>query len=175
MNGPGVLNLLVAKGADTLGYFPYNQSDTTTLPSPESFARAAHFKAASWYTIPVTAQDYKTAIAAGNIVSIGLQVLPDFDKLDNANNTVFDDPAGASRGAHAVALIGYDDAKAAFRLINSWGTGWGQGGYGWMAYGLVNNKAVGTEAGYVMVDGANVPGFPDSTFSSAASSQVLLL
>jgi hypothetical protein len=31
-------------------------------------------------------------------------------------------------------LVGYDDAKRAFRLINSWGRSWGADGYGWIDY-----------------------------------------
>ncbi len=41
---------------------------------------------------------------------------------------------------HAMCVVGYDDAmilgnsKGAFKLINSWGSGWGDGGYFWMSY-----------------------------------------
>lgn len=38
--------------------------------------------------------------------------------------------------AHACAVIGYDDSKNAFKIINSFGTEWGDGGYGWIDYRL---------------------------------------
>jgi len=37
-------------------------------------------------------------------------------------------------GGHATCLIGYDDAKEAFLLRNSWGTKFGNGGYVWFPY-----------------------------------------
>jgi len=39
---------------------------------------------------------------------------------------------------HAVLLVGWDDTKGAFLIKNSWSTGWGDGGYGWIRYGTNN-------------------------------------
>lgn len=40
------------------------------------------------------------------------------------------------RGNHAMCVIAYDDNKygGAFLIQNSWGTGWGNGGYTWFTY-----------------------------------------
>lgn len=38
-------------------------------------------------------------------------------------------------GYHCIGIVGYDDAQQAWLLRNSWGTGWGMGGYCWIAYG----------------------------------------
>lgn len=46
---------------------------------------------------------------------------------------------------HAVVLCGWDDAKGAWLLKNSWGTGWGEDGFMWITYGC--NK-VGEGANY---------------------------
>ncbi len=35
---------------------------------------------------------------------------------------------------HEIQLVGWDDAKGAWLLKNSWGTGWGIGGYMWITY-----------------------------------------
>ena len=52
-------------------------------------------------------------------------------------------------GGHAVVAIGYDDEVAienalcdvptegALLVRNSWGTDWGEGGYGWLPYDYV--------------------------------------
>ena len=38
---------------------------------------------------------------------------------------------------HGVVIVGYDDARngGSWHWKNSWGTGWGEAGYGWMKYG----------------------------------------
>lgn len=41
---------------------------------------------------------------------------------------------GEARGAHAIAIVGYDDTRQAFHIRNSWGVKWGQGGYAWLPY-----------------------------------------
>jgi C1A family cysteine protease len=37
-------------------------------------------------------------------------------------------------GSHAMVAVGFDDDRKAFRIQNSWGRGWGDGGYGWFGY-----------------------------------------
>ena len=39
---------------------------------------------------------------------------------------------------HAVLLIGWDDAKQAWLIKNSWGEDWGEKGFGWIKYGSNN-------------------------------------
>ena len=43
--------------------------------------------------------------------------------------------SGALAGGHCVAIIGYDDAQSCWICKNSWGPGWGDGGFFRIAYG----------------------------------------
>lgn len=54
---------------------------------------------------------------------------------------------------HGVTLVGWDDSKKAWRIKNSWGTGWGESGFMWIAYG--SNK-IGYAASWVQA-GPGVP------------------
>lgn len=47
---------------------------------------------------------------------------------------------------HAIILMGWGDSKGAWRLKNSWGTGWGESGFMWIKYGV---SRVGYAANYV--------------------------
>jgi hypothetical protein len=38
-------------------------------------------------------------------------------------------------GGHCIAVIGYSDELGAWKIRNSWGTGWGEKGYCWIKYG----------------------------------------
>jgi cathepsin L len=39
---------------------------------------------------------------------------------------------------HAIIIVGWDDTKGAWLIRNSWGAGWGFGGYGWVSYSTNN-------------------------------------
>lgn len=149
------MNLVASKGVDSIGAFPYVDGDFTTQPNAVSMRRAARFPAQSWYTLAVSETEIKKVLAGGNTVVIAVEVLPDFDQLNSTTNTVYDSDTGNSRGRHALAVIGYDNSRSAFRFINSWGTGFGDQGYGWLAYSFINNVKLVLDA-YVMVDAANL-------------------
>jgi len=148
------LNLVVSKGADTMTSFPYVNGDYVTQPTAASFEHAAHFLAKSWSTLPISESSFKSVLAAHNIVIVAFDVLPDYMSLNATTNTVYDDDAGGSLGGHVNALIGYDDSLQAFRFINSWGTNWGDAGYGWLAYSMITSAKLNLNA-YVLVDGPN--------------------
>jgi inhibitor of cysteine peptidase len=53
---------------------------------------------------------------------------------------------------HAVVLVGWDDSRGsrgAWRLRNSWGSMWGEGGYMWIGYGV---SGIGQWINYVRYD-----------------------
>ncbi len=37
-------------------------------------------------------------------------------------------------GSHAVCILGYNDHKGMFKFVNSWGTSWGDKGFGYFSY-----------------------------------------
>ncbi len=41
-------------------------------------------------------------------------------------------PGGANLGGHAQVICGYHGASDAFRVLNSWSAGWGDGGFAWI-------------------------------------------
>lgn len=55
---------------------------------------------------------------------------------------------------HAIVVIGYDDEKygGAFEIINSWGPGWGVGGFGWIRYSDFNYFCL---YGFELIDDIN--------------------
>lgn len=55
---------------------------------------------------------------------------------------------------HTVLLIGWDDDKQAWLVKNSWGTGWGEGGFAWIKYAT---GGIGKFVGWVDAD----PGLAD--------------
>ena len=78
-----------------------------------------------------------TAIAAKNhLTNVGpitgcLSVFNDFFSYAGG---VYHHVSGALAGGHCVLVIGYSEAEQCWIIKNSWGTGWGIGGFGKIAY-----------------------------------------
>ena len=53
--------------------------------------------------------------------------------------------AGTS-ASHAITIVGWDNSKHAWKVVNSWGTSWGDAGYSWIDYDLL--PIVGSYYGY---------------------------
>lgn len=55
-------------------------------------------------------------------------------------NGVIKDPADGEKvyGGHAICAVGYDDERKLIKFKNSWGTNWGQNGYGYISYNYFN-------------------------------------
>ena len=131
-------NVLIEQGVSSWALMPYDPSDNRSQPSAAARAEAADYKIADWGAVQRTThavfvQEVKRHLAAGDPVLIGVPVYPDFYFISESN-PVYDDASGAVSGAHAIVIVGYDDARSAFKIINSWGTDWGIGGYGWIDY-----------------------------------------
>jgi|GEM_PF-1339687 hypothetical protein len=93
-----------------------------------------------------TIQGLKTALMKKHPILIGIPVYPSFMTRTVARTGEMPMPFRGEEpaGGHAVAMVGYDDAKEAFLVRNSWGTDWAQKGYFWMPYAFFKP----THAGY---------------------------
>lgn len=131
---PDALNLVQRSGAAPLSDFPYNPQACSAMPSAGVRQRARHFAIADWRRVDTRDQlEVKAYVAAGIPVIIGMLVDASFMRL--LGPVTYDQYSGNSLGGHAMLVVGYDDSRGAFRVINSWGTGWGDGGFGWISYG----------------------------------------
>ena len=77
---------------------------------------------------------------------------------------VFTD-TGAGTVNHAITLIGWDDARGAWLLRNSWGPDWGMDGHMWIKYGA---NDVGNSAAWAIVEGHEGKGGGNKKFKKRA-------
>ena len=147
------LDLAVSKGIATLETMPYSDTDYLTQPSATALAEGATFKADSWYRVNDTSQ-IKAALVNRKPVVAGIQVYPQLMEL-SGSNSVYNTATGQNQGGHAVTIVGYDDERygGAFKVINSWSSNWGDGGYFWMPYSFAAQDIL--SQAYVLVDGEN--------------------
>jgi C1A family cysteine protease len=78
----------------------------------------------------------KKSLSEGKPVIIGMNTPDSFMKLKGKNLWKPLESPAVNWGGHAMCVVGYDDnfAGGAFELQNSWGTDWGDRGYGWVSY-----------------------------------------
>jgi hypothetical protein len=132
---PDALDLLKAKGAAPLGLMPYSQNDFTSLPNSDATNAASRYRIAFWRQINVNDTiDIKSQLNAGYPVVIGATIDEGFDR--GGKGFVWNHISGKQLGGHAMVIVGYDDDRGAFRVQNSWGRDWGDGGYYWLDYGF---------------------------------------
>ena len=147
------LNLAVQKGVSTLATMPYSDNDYLSQPSTAALSEASWYKASGWSRINDTTQ-IKAALINRKPVVCGIDVYEPLMFLSGVNS-VYNTISGQSLGGHAVTIAGYDDDKfgGSFKVINSWGTNWGDNGYFWLPYSFAS-QGIMKEA-YVLEDAEN--------------------
>ena len=112
----------------------YKISDANVLFAAKGMLVDDKFVMSAEQIIEVT----KKALTEGSPVSIGFLLPKSFFSIRTAIWSP--DPSEAfsdwQHNKHAMCVIGYDDniAGGAFRVLNSWGTAWGDGGMVWIKY-----------------------------------------
>ncbi|MEZ0540204.1 C1 family peptidase [Fibrella arboris] len=79
----------------------------------------------------------KKALAEGAPVVVGMVIPPSFYRAGRSwKPTPADNPQDKQLPGHALCLIGYDDNRlgGAFRVVNSFGKAWADGGFCWIGY-----------------------------------------
>ena len=139
-------------------YYPYNIADLDKEPSAFCYAFAQSYQAISYYRLdpPGTTRSnlltqIKTYLANGLPSMFVFTVYSSISQA-NTNGGKIPYPTRGERveGGHAIDAVGYDDnlkikntnpggieTTGALLIRNSWGTGWGSAGYGWLPYKYV--------------------------------------
>ena len=127
------LNLVRRDGAATLDLSPYDAARCSAKPSDAVVQASRPFAIADWRRVNALDDlEIKTQIASGFPVLIGMDVDDAFERL--RGDRTYERFVGPSLGGHAMVVVGYNDQKAAFKVINSWGKNWGTSGFGWISY-----------------------------------------
>lgn len=124
-------------GVATLKDFSYTDSSCELMPDAAVRQSAKPFAIADWRRVNVQDPvEVKSQLAAGFPVVIGMMVDDGFMKL---SREIYSERSGRALGGHALVVVGYDDNFQAYKVINSWGTDWGDNGYGRISYSVFSN------------------------------------
>ncbi|MFX0046163.1 MAG: C1 family peptidase [Candidatus Hermodarchaeota archaeon] len=144
-------------------YWPYTDAKPAFDNEPPSFVYsvADNYEAIKYFchdplganlTGSTVLASVKKYLAAGVPSMFGFWGFPSFGSCDTKGGIPYPCPGEKAQWGHAIVAIGYDDGKkikntkcnktttGALLIRNSWGTTWGDKGYGWLPYDYVVNK-----------------------------------
>jgi hypothetical protein len=131
-----------AEGSILSSTFDQFKNDCTSLPTERDSLEAIPNRIKDFMTLfgtkeaaAVKLEKVRLSLAQEKPVVIGMLLRKNFQYCKAAHpywtpelgDTTF-------MGAHAMVVIGYDDGKQAFEILNSWGDQWGNGGFIWVKY-----------------------------------------
>jgi C1A family cysteine protease len=156
------IGAMVLFGIPPEEYWPYTDKPGA---GPEGFDReppaflyafGASFKPILYYKLDTPGsskaqvlESIKTHLAGKFPSVFGFTVYNSLEQAEDTGMIPFPCGKDSVLGGHAIVAVGYDDTmkiknsncgqetKGAFIIRNSWGTGWGDMGYGWLPYEYV--------------------------------------
>jgi C1A family cysteine protease len=138
-------------------YNPYVVANFDVEPPAFLYALAQNYQSIQYYRLdpPGTAKDVlltriKTYLSAGLPSMFGFTVYNSYVQANTTGKIPFPTTGDKIVGGHAIVAVGFDDSikiknanpgavetTGALLIRNSWGTGWGAAGYGWLPYDYV--------------------------------------
>jgi len=142
-------------GAPLESLWPYTITKFATRPTTAAYSDALNRKVTGYQKCADFAA-VKNALAAGSPVVVGFDVYASFETgswWQPSGTGLMPYPTAREQllGGHAVCLVGYNDnlsgpaGKGYFIARNSWGTSWGQAGYFYMPYRVIQNTAMSSD------------------------------
>ncbi|MES2429541.1 MAG: Ig-like domain-containing protein [Bacteroidota bacterium] len=135
------LDLLKNQGVSTYQSMPYSDVNGCSLmPTGDQVANASSYKISSYAAIPNIDQlAIKTMIASKHPVIATL--IMDNSIVNAGTGFLWNTYSGSGSLPHTLIICGYDDAKNAYKVMNSWGTSWGDAGFTWIDYNFFPQKS----------------------------------
>lgn len=147
-DGVKVLNKI---GTPPESLWPYNIDEFAVKPPANDFTVAGQNLVTSYHRI-VTPHDDPTrdmlaALAGGLPFVTGISVYASFESASAAKTGLIPLPktSEALLGGHAILIVGYDTAKQLFSFQNSWGTSWGDNGFGYLPFDYLTNRGLASD------------------------------
>eukprot|EP01004_Peranema_trichophorum_P005640 NODE_4491_length_1159_cov_97.030888_g3973_i0.p1 GENE.NODE_4491_length_1159_cov_97.030888_g3973_i0~~NODE_4491_length_1159_cov_97.030888_g3973_i0.p1 ORF type:complete len:347 (+),score=75.65 NODE_4491_length_1159_cov_97.030888_g3973_i0:30-1070(+) len=142
------IDTLQEVGACSESTWPFDPKQVNKQPPSEAYDEAEYYKITEVKSIPVDEKQIKSTLAEGFPIVFGLYLTEQFMRPGKTGyiaevsdkNPIKNKPKTTKHSAHAMLLVGYSDKKQHYIIRNSWGTTWGDNGYGYVPYNYVHNK-----------------------------------
>lgn len=133
--------------------WPYSLANFSSIPSQAAYDEAFMLsRMFTYFEVNRSRDVMKYVLGDLNfMVMIGFSVFPSYESQSVGQSGNIPVPTDAeiksgSIGGHAVPIIGWDDDLQVYIIANSYGTTWGNSGYGTLPYAYFENKNLVSEA-----------------------------
>lgn len=130
--------------------WPYNIAKYNLMPPVKCNVDATTHKISNYHTLPLgpnLLSNIKIAINNSTPVLVAMAVYESFesDATAKTGSVTMPKPTEACLGGHEMCIVGYTDDKKLFTVLNSWGAGWGSGGFCYIPYDYFTNHNLAFE------------------------------
>ena len=153
------------KGAATYGLcpeteWPYDVERFAQKPTDKCYKEAIKNRAVNYYRVDQTLDAMKTCLAEGFPIIFGCSVFESFESEEVSRTGIVPMPGkrDSEIGGHCMVIVGYDDSTKMWKVRNSWGEGWGKGGYCFMPYDYLTDSDLASDFWTVRLVSTDVPG-----------------
>lgn len=144
------LDILKEQGVSSWSSFPYSDTDCITQPSDEIIQAAAENKISDYKGLSGDnmVNEMKTLLTQQTSIIISTTISKEFGRTDVEGLAAYREHVVnySETGCHALLVVGYSDFNNAFKVVNSWGTDWGNSGFVWIDYKAFENVSDDTAA-----------------------------
>jgi C1A family cysteine protease len=142
----------VVDAACSAGYcaektWPFLAEKVCVRPSEAAYAEAKLNRARKRSRIFSSMRALKGTISRGFVIVGGIMVYEKMESDEAAETGIVHVPSPTESflGGHAILIVGWDDARRAWRVRNSWGPAWGDHGYFWLDYDYLLNPELSSD------------------------------
>jgi C1A family cysteine protease len=116
--------------------WPYDPTQFASRPPDTCYAEARHVRALHYRRLNHSLDSLKGCLAEGYPFVFGITVYESFEspQVKQTGAVVMPEKHESVIGGHAMMAVGYDDARQALIVRNSWGPNWGDQGYCYLPY-----------------------------------------
>lgn len=125
--------------------WPYVINNFARLAPSSAFVSTYKLNNYIYTAIQQDLSHLKTSLSLNLPIVTGILVYASFESTSATKTGIIPMPNTKTEtilGGHAILLVGYNDTTQYFKFQNSWGSGWGDKGYGYIPYNYILNTGL---------------------------------